>query len=50
MRQAATADRDELATKAGLAALEAPLTNRLYAVALAAVAANGLIAAALKML
>ena len=36
------------ATKAELAALETRLTHRLYAVVLAAVAANGLIAAALK--
>ena len=41
---------DTFATKAGLAALETRLTHRLYAVVLAAVAANGLIAAALKAL
>ena len=49
-----TADRGEFVTKADLdaaiAGLEARLTNRLYAVVLAAVAANGLIAAALKLL
>ena len=39
---------DTFATKAELAALETRLTHRLYAVVLAAVAANGLIAAALK--
>ena len=41
---------DAFATKAELAALETRLTHRLYAVVLAAVAANGLIAAALKAL
>ena len=41
---------DTFATKAELAALETRLTHRLYAVVLAAVAANGLIAAALKAL
>ena len=41
---------DAFATKAELAALETRLTHRLYAVILAAVAANGLIAAALKAL
>ena len=56
-----TADRGEFVTKADLdvtkadleaaiAGLEARLTNRLYAVVLAAVAANGLIAAALEPL
>ena len=56
-----TADRSEFVTKADLdvtkadleaaiAGLEARLTNRLYAVVLAAVAANGLIAAALDLL
>ena len=54
LRQAVTADRGELATKADLeaaiAGLEARLANRLYAVVLAAVAANGLIAAALMLL
>ena len=41
---------DAFATKTELAALETRLTHRLYAVVLAAVAANGLIAAALKAL
>ena len=41
---------DTFATKAELAALETRLTHRLYAVVLAAVAANGIIAAALKAL
>ena len=41
---------DTFVTKAELAALETRLTHRLYAVVLAAVAANGIIAAALKAL
>ena len=41
---------DTFATKAELAALETRLTHRLYAVVLAAVAANGIIATALKAL
>ena len=41
---------DTFATKAEFAALETRLTHRLYAVVLAAVAANGIIAAALKAL
>ena len=40
----------EKSVDAKLASLEARLTNRLYAVVLAAVMANGLIAAALKLL
>ena len=61
LRRAVTADRGEFVKKADLdvtkadleaaiAGLEARLTNRLYAVVLAAVAANGLIAAALEPL
>ena len=41
---------DTFATKADFAAFETRLTYRLYAVFLAAVAANGIIAAALKAL
>ena len=65
LRQVADANRGELATRADLkaeivaikadfkaeiAALEARLTNRLYGVVLTAVIANGLFAAAIKLL
>ena len=45
-----TARMDTLATKADFAAFETRLTYRLYAVFLAAVVANGIIAAALEAL
>ena len=50
VREAVGADRNQPATKSDITELEVRLTNRLHAVVFAAVLANGLVAAVLKLI